>query len=693
MPLLRIQGFDGEIPRTSATMLADNQAQVADNVKLYSKELRYWRGPEVESYEPPSDTATLYKYYHDTSDSYEWLTWSTDVDVVRSPVADTTYFRLYYTGDGAPKKTYNSAAISGSGPYPASSYNMGVPAPTGAPTISRASASRNVTLTIADPCVVTLADHGIKNGEAIQFLTTGALPTGLAVGTTYYVKNITTDTFEVAATVDGASIATSGSQSGTHSVFSAENAESRVYVYTYISTFAGITEESAPSPASEILTVYFGDTVTVNSFSTAPTSGYNITGIRIYRSVTGETTDNYLLVDEIAIATSSYADSKTASQLGEAVGTIGWTPPPSDLAGLTSHPSGSLVGFSGNTVYFSEPFFPHAWPLAYAISVPDEIVGLGVFGTSVVVATDRNPYVITGSFPGTMSSEQVPIVEPCVSKRSIRSDEFGTVYASPNGLVGIGPGMRGVITSNLFAYNEWTEYQPSLIAGAVTNNQYFAIYPSNSNNFKTMVINRSDVPALSFIDMQATCVHVDSKSSFVYYIDAADRLIKRWDADDLNPIAFTWKSRRFTLPVGTTFSALKLDADYGAIADAQTYNETVAQIEARNAAKFSGNLLGTLNSAELNYSYNDTSIVYGNTYHGIELNGSTLENIPLPAALRSVQIVFCADGERVDPSMTITSFDPIRIPPFKCRTLEVEIVGTVNVRSLSLATTVAELHQ
>jgi hypothetical protein len=75
-----------------------------------------------------------------------------------------------------------------------------------------------VTMTIASPCVVSLTAHGLSNDDPVVFSTTGALPTGLTAGTVYYVVNAATDTFEVSATVSGAAINTSGSQSGTHTV-------------------------------------------------------------------------------------------------------------------------------------------------------------------------------------------------------------------------------------------------------------------------------------------------------------------------------------------------------------------------------------------------------------------------------------------------------------------------------------------
>jgi hypothetical protein len=71
-----------------------------------------------------------------------------------------------------------------------------------------------VTLSIATPCVmtttITLADK-----TPITLSTTGALPTGLLPGVTYYVKYVTDTTYNLSATSGGAAINTSGTQSGT----------------------------------------------------------------------------------------------------------------------------------------------------------------------------------------------------------------------------------------------------------------------------------------------------------------------------------------------------------------------------------------------------------------------------------------------------------------------------------------------
>lgn len=77
--------------------------------------------------------------------------------------------------------------------------------------------SATVTLTIASPCVITWTNHPLVVGDKVSFETTGALPTGLSVGTNYFVSAVlSANTFKVSATLDGADVNTSGTQSGTH---------------------------------------------------------------------------------------------------------------------------------------------------------------------------------------------------------------------------------------------------------------------------------------------------------------------------------------------------------------------------------------------------------------------------------------------------------------------------------------------
>lgn len=83
-------------------------------------------------------------------------------------------------------------------------------------TTSAEAVGSTVTITIASPGVVTWTGHSFVANDVVYLTTTGALPTGLTATTKYYVRNPATNTFELSATSGGASINTSGTQSGTH---------------------------------------------------------------------------------------------------------------------------------------------------------------------------------------------------------------------------------------------------------------------------------------------------------------------------------------------------------------------------------------------------------------------------------------------------------------------------------------------
>lgn len=89
------------------------------------------------------------------------------------------------------------------------------------------------TMTIASPCVVTRNSHGLTANTSIYFTTTGALPTGVTAYTAYYVisTGLTANTFQFSTTLGGAAVNTSGTQSGTHSLFTNDRSTKDVFLY------------------------------------------------------------------------------------------------------------------------------------------------------------------------------------------------------------------------------------------------------------------------------------------------------------------------------------------------------------------------------------------------------------------------------------------------------------------------------
>lgn len=100
------------------------------------------------------------------------------------------------------------------------------------------------TMTIASPCVITLNGHGLSAGNIVQFSTTGALPTGLSAGVNYYVisAGLNSNSFEVSLTAGGTAINSTGSQSGTHTVYQVSTTNS-----SGITFVAGVSESIAPT--------------------------------------------------------------------------------------------------------------------------------------------------------------------------------------------------------------------------------------------------------------------------------------------------------------------------------------------------------------------------------------------------------------------------------------------------------------
>lgn len=116
-------------------------------------------------------------------------------------------------GGGGASGGWCYIVLKPSGTYPLLAASQGAGGIAGAATF---------TVTIATPAVFTSNSHFFGPNAVLRFTTTGALPTGLALATDYYVSGptITANTFQVSTTPNGAVVNTSGTQSGVHTIVS-----------------------------------------------------------------------------------------------------------------------------------------------------------------------------------------------------------------------------------------------------------------------------------------------------------------------------------------------------------------------------------------------------------------------------------------------------------------------------------------
>jgi hypothetical protein len=109
--------------------------------------------------------------------------------------------------------------------------------------------SKIVTMDLTSNVISTTGPHGLPDGASVVLSTTGALPTGLTAGTTYYVVStgsLLSYELQVALTSGGAAIDLSGSQSGIHTMRLAAIAAARNYDMNVYGT-ADLSNNSYPN--------------------------------------------------------------------------------------------------------------------------------------------------------------------------------------------------------------------------------------------------------------------------------------------------------------------------------------------------------------------------------------------------------------------------------------------------------------
>jgi hypothetical protein len=334
--------------------------------------------------------------------------------------------------------------------------------------------------------------------------------------------------------------------------------ETRAYVYTNVRNYGGFEEESAPSPVVSVDMIP-GQTVTLSSLEAGPAGAYNVTHRRIYRTATGSQGTNYYYVGTHVIASTSYADTVTAANLGEVLPSLTWDAPPDGLKGLTAMGNGIFAGFVGKDVYFCDPWHPHAWPQDYILTVDYDVVGLCAFGNSLLVLTNGTPYLISGSHPDNLSLAPVPIDQACVSKRSIARSGNGCIYASPDGLMYVGLDGHRSLTEPYFSRKEWQALlTPSTLHGYIHDERYYGFHSTASFIFDPADPSGPFTPHT----VTADAAYVDPLVDALFLV-SGDTVKKLHAGSNLT---YTWKSKRFQLPRKENLGCAQvIAADYTAL--------------------------------------------------------------------------------------------------------------------------------
>lgn len=324
----------------------------------------------------------------------------------------------------------------------------------------------------------------------------------------------------------------------------------RSWVVTYIQQVGAVLQEGKPSTPTANLAVKDGQTVTLTNLGTAgPTGNYNVLAKRIYRVQTGTTGGRYQLVAEIPVTQNSYVDTLVYSQIpGDVLPSTSYDMPPATtrgdpytMRGIIALPTGGMAGFAGQDLCLSDAYLYHSWPVRYRLSTAYPIVAIGSYGSTIVVATTGLLQLAVGNDPQSYSMEQTELRQACVSKRSLTNiNGVGVAYASPDGIVMVGPGGAAVATAEIMTRSEWETFNPASISAYQWQGRYVGFY---NNGTPGGFIFDPQTRNFSLLDFYATAGYFDPKSGDLYLMVGGN--LVEFDGDAAHPLRYDWTSKEF----------------------------------------------------------------------------------------------------------------------------------------------------
>jgi hypothetical protein len=331
------------------------------------------------------------------------------------------------------------------------------------------------------------------------------------------------------------------------------------YVYTFVDSNG---REGPPSKPSELVFASTDDIVTLSNIE-ALSGAYDPSGlkIRIYRSENGSP---FQFLSEEASGITTFVDDFTKTA-GTAIESTLWSPPPDDLRGIVTLANGMMAGYVGNDLYLSEPYQPHAWPEDYIQHVDYPIKGLAASGNTVIVTTERYPYIGVGNHPSVFTLDKLETIQGNTSLKSLVDIGSGAMYASNDGIVMISNGSSAtVITKDFISESTWRELNPSSIHGAFYREKYFGFYDSGKTTAITTENGETIPPKggfivdiqkqfITFTDEWGSAIYSDMNTGEVFYVKTTGAQNKVYKWNDLNNgyMSFKWTSKPFVIGAST----------------------------------------------------------------------------------------------------------------------------------------------
>ncbi len=678
MTVMRWKEFSGIAPRIAPRLLPPNMAREAYNVKPWSGELRAFKNTRrVATLEKTGTIRSIYLLQ-----GLYWLAWTYAVNVAKAPIPDDDTGRIYFTGENQePRVTNTALASTGGTDYPEAWYTLGIHEPLTAPTVGSSGGSGAAETRAYVYTFVTQWGEESAPSPAAPY-------TGKVDDTNWALTNLLT------APANGGDIVAAVHSGGWVTVETDDPHWLKDGHWVTHASVGGMTDINGSFQVTVVdSTHYKVKRTTAQAYTSGGTftrdAPYNVTGLRqrFYRTFNGK----YRFVAEQAAAT-SYNDTAANTTVveNEILPTVEWDMPPGRMQGLISLPNGVMVGFVDNQLYVSEPYKPYAYPEAYIKTLPFKIRALGSYGTTIVVATEGNPYRVDGSDPAFLRESVVKDPQPCASGRAAVSLDNNVYFPATSGLYGIGASGHGIVTRELMTRDDWQARAPAEMVGASVDQRYVAFAKTGTENgvdlgYGLVFDRREGKDALIEIGFYSPAIYSDETTDQLYVVRKNGNVneVHQWEGSELSRLQYQWRSGILVSPYLTNMAYAQVDGEFGQgkTADeiAQCHIEAADIITANEGIIAADGVGGAIADEELCV---------------LEVAGDNLEGVPSCEGDQGWVIFrLYLDGE-LKHQETVSSREPFPLPDgFLGKDFEVQILGNVDVHEIAVGESYDELAE
>ena len=171
--------------------------------------------------------------------------------------------------------------------------------------------------------------------------------------------------------------------------------------------------------------------------------------------------------------------------------------------------------------------------------MPYDVVGLGNFGTTVLICTKGGGWIASGTHPESLALAKLEFEQACIGKGTITPiGDQGVAYAGPDGLVLVGPGGTRMVTEKTFGYDDWKALGMESAIATYHEGYYLAFLDD-----KAIAIDPRSGEGFEYDD-DAKALYLDIETDEVYIVVGTDiQEFRTVPESGVSSRTATWRSK------------------------------------------------------------------------------------------------------------------------------------------------------